>query len=76
MAIIVLIDAHKGDLDRYEIGGESYRKTHACTYRKSVTFTQALIESFRVNPPSEFAVDHDPRPTGPNAGAGTISKAA
>lgn len=71
MASIVVIDANNGSLDRYEIGGEAVRKTHACTLGEKCYFTPEIIETFRLNPSPEFAVDPPPRPTNSPAGAGT-----
>lgn len=73
MAAIVVVDAHEGSLTRYETGGETARKTHACTQGYACTFTPAIVESFRRFPPDEFSIDPSPQPTGPRGGVGFVS---
>ena len=76
MATIVSIDAHNGELQRYEIGGSAYRLTHACTFGEPVTFNAKTVEQFRLMPDARFAVEPPPRPTNPSANAGTARIAA
>lgn len=76
MATIVTLEAATGDMNRYEIGGSSYRHTHSCTYGKPVSFTAKVVEQFRLMPDPKFAVEPPPRPTNPPASAGTARVAA
>lgn len=77
MASIVLVDAHAGKLDRFEMGGQAFRRTHgAQTEEHPYEFTAAVVEEFRVNPPEWARVEPTPEPTGPTCGAGTVRKAA
>jgi hypothetical protein len=76
MATLVLVDARQGSLDRYEIGGSTYRKTHAATLDGEFHFTPKMVEDFRLMPDARFALEPPPRPTNPPAGAGTVRIAA
>lgn len=55
MATLVLVDARQGSLDRYEIGGSTYRKTHAATLDGAFHFTPKMVEDFRLMPDARFA---------------------
>lgn len=57
MYTVVIIDAQKGSLDRYESGGSNYRKTHGCVCGEPVEFMSSVIESFRMCPDPKFAVE-------------------
>ena len=76
VASIVLVEAETGTLTRYEIGGSTFRKTHCCWLNQVVTFTKRVVENFRLHPSLDFAIEPGPQPTPPNAGAGTVRKAA
>lgn len=70
MATVCITDSHIGSIDRYEIGGEQFRRTHGCMYGQPVQFTPAFIENFRLMPPEEFSVAPPPKPTGPPTASG------
>lgn len=76
MATIVVLEPSSGAMDRYEIGGSAFRHTHACTFDGPVTFSQKIVDQFRLQPDARFAVEPPPRPTNPPAGAGIVRIAA
>lgn len=74
MATVVVVDAHEGSLHRYEIGGKAARLTHSAHAEGGgpVTFTQDVVEDFRLNPSACFAVDPPTPPTNPPADSGDL----
>lgn len=74
MSTWVTVDCISGELERLEIGGSAYRKTHRATPKGGPTvLTPRMIEQFRVWPDPEFSLDPPPRPTNPPASAGRIA---
>lgn len=72
MAALCLTDSFAGTITRYEIGGESWRKTHVGCFGKSVSFTKEFIERFRVDPPEDCRVEPPTPPTGPRCDSGEL----
>ncbi len=59
---LVCITTKTGGLRRFESGGERPRLTHIATPEEGPNvLTKALVESFRANPPSDFAVNTPPK---------------